>query len=44
MLIKYLVIELYIAMVAVIGILGLQKTRSFNDYFLGGGKVGAWIR
>ena len=24
------------------GIIGMRKTKSFNDYFLGGGKIGAW--
>lgn len=25
------------------GIIGMKKTKSFNDYFLGGGKIGAWM-
>ena len=25
------------------GIIGMRKTKSFNDYFLGGGKIGAWM-
>lgn len=30
-------------LIVVIGIIGMRKTRSFNDYFLGGGKIGAWM-
>lgn len=41
MLIKILVLSLYALVIIVVGIIGLKKTRSFNDFFLGGGKVGA---
>lgn len=43
MIIKLIVIALYAAMIITIGIIGLRKTRSFNDFFLGGGKVGPWM-
>ena len=43
MLVKLVVIALYAAMIIVIGIVGLRRTRSFNDFFLGGGKVGPWM-
>ncbi len=43
MIIKLVVIALYAAMIITIGIIGLRKTRSFNDFFLGGGKVGPWM-
>ncbi len=41
MLLKYGLVAAYGIMIIVIGIMGMKKTRSFNDYFLGGGKVGA---
>ena len=41
MLIKIIVLSLYALVIIVVGIIGLKKTRSFNDFFLGGGKVGA---
>jgi SSS family solute:Na+ symporter/sodium/proline symporter len=40
MIIKLIVIALYAAMIIIIGIIGLRKTRSFNDFFLGGGNIG----
>jgi len=43
MLIKIIVIALYAAMILIIGVIGLRKTRSFKDFFLGGGKVGPWM-
>jgi len=43
MLIKIIVIAIYGCMIITIGILGMRKTRSFNDFFLGGGKVGPWM-
>ncbi len=30
-------------MIIVIGIVGLRKTKSFSDFFLGGGNVGPWM-
>ncbi|MCP4219281.1 MAG: sodium/solute symporter [bacterium] len=43
MIIKAVVIGLYALMIVVIGIIGLKKTRSFSDFFLGGGNVGPWM-
>lgn len=43
MLIKVIVLSLYALLIIIIGVIGLRKTRSFNDFFLGGGKVGAWM-
>ncbi len=43
MITKIIVISLYAIMIITIGIIGLRKTRSFNDFFLGGGKVGPWM-
>jgi SSS family solute:Na+ symporter len=40
---KILVLGLYAAMIIVIGLIGLRKTRSFSDFFLGGGRVGPWM-
>jgi len=41
MLLKIIVLSLYALVIIIVGIIGLRKTRSFNDFFLGGGKVGA---
>jgi SSS family solute:Na+ symporter/sodium/proline symporter len=30
-------------MIIIIGLLGMRRTKSFSDYFLGGGKVGPWM-
>lgn len=43
MLTKYIVIGLYALMIVIIGIIGLRKTSSFKDFFLGGGNVGPWM-
>ncbi len=43
MLTKIIVLSLYALMIIVIGILGLRKTKNFNDFFLGGGNVGPWM-
>ncbi|MDT8394402.1 MAG: hypothetical protein RQ761_11180 [Bacteroidales bacterium] len=43
MLTKIIVLALYAAMIITIGIVGLRRTRSFNDFFLGGGKIGPWM-
>jgi len=40
---KVIVLGVYALAIIIIGIAGLRKTRSFSDYFLGGGKVGAWM-
>jgi SSS family solute:Na+ symporter/sodium/proline symporter len=43
MLIKVIIISMYALMIIIIGVLGLKKTRSFSDFFLGGGKIGPWM-
>lgn len=43
MLLKIVVISAFALMIVVIGILGLRKTKSFSDYFLGGGTIGPWM-
>lgn len=43
MVIRIVIISLFALMIIVIGILGLRKTRSFSDYFLGGGQIGPWM-
>jgi len=43
MVVKAVVISLYALMIIVIGIIGLKKTKSFSDFFLGGGNVGPWM-
>jgi len=43
MTVKIIVISLYALMIIVVGILGMRKTKSFSDFFLGGGNVGPWM-
>ena len=43
MLLKISVIAAFAIMIIVIGILGMRKTRSFSDFFLGGGNIGPWM-
>jgi solute:Na+ symporter, SSS family len=43
MLLKVIVIVGFALMVVTIGIIGLRRTRSFSDYFLGGGTIGPWM-
>lgn len=43
MAVKIIVLSLYAAMIVTIGVIGLRKTRSFSDFFLGGGNVGPWM-
>ncbi len=40
MVFKITVIALYALMVVIVGIIGMKRTRSFSDFFLGGGNVG----
>ncbi|MCP4684175.1 MAG: sodium:solute symporter [bacterium] len=40
---KVSVIAAFALMIIVIGILGMRKTRSFSDFFLGGGNIGPWM-
>jgi len=43
MLVKTIVLALYALMIIVVGIIGMRKTKSFSDFFLGGGNVGPWM-
>ncbi len=43
MITRYIAVFFYAAMVITIGIKGLRKTKSFDDFTLGGGKVGPWM-
>jgi SSS family solute:Na+ symporter/sodium/proline symporter len=43
MILKIIVIAIYAIMIVLVGIYGLRKTKSFNDFFLGGGNVGPWM-
>ncbi|MFO7890562.1 MAG: sodium:solute symporter family protein [bacterium] len=43
MLVKAIVIALYAVMIIWMGVLGLRKTKTFNEFFLAGGKVGPWM-
>ena len=43
MFLKIAVISAYALMIIIIGVLGLRKTKSFSDYFLGGGNIGPWM-
>jgi len=41
MIVKIIILSIYALTIVIVGIIGMRKTRSFNDFFLGGGKVGA---
>jgi len=43
MLPKILIVSAFALMIITIGILGLRRTRSFTDYFLGGGTIGPYM-
>jgi solute:Na+ symporter, SSS family len=43
MIARYIAVFLYAAMVITVGIKGSRKTKSFDDFALGGGKVGPWM-
>ena len=43
MTIKIIVVALYAVMIIVVGLVSLGKTRSFSDFFLGGGNIGPWM-
>jgi SSS family solute:Na+ symporter len=43
MTVKILFIALYALMIVVVGIIGMRKTRSFQDFLLGGRKIGPWM-
>jgi SSS family solute:Na+ symporter/sodium/proline symporter len=40
---ELIVIILYAALIITIGAMGMRKTRTFNDFFLGSGTVGPWM-
>lgn len=43
MITRIIIISLFCLAIIAIGIIGMRKTKTFNDYFLGGGKIGAWM-
>lgn len=43
MAVKIAVIGAYALMIIIVGLYGLRKTKSFSEFFLGGGNVGAWM-
>jgi solute:Na+ symporter, SSS family len=43
MIVKLIVVGLYALLIITAGILGLKRTHSFKDFFLGGGNVGPWM-
>jgi len=43
MLANYLVVGAYAALIIIIGLKGMRKTSSYNDFLLGGGSVGPWM-
>jgi solute:Na+ symporter, SSS family len=43
MVLKIVVVALYALMIIIVGLVSLRKTKSFNDFFLGGGNVGPWM-
>jgi len=43
MIIKIILISLYALMTLMIGYIGMRRTKSFNDFFHGGGNVGPWM-
>jgi len=43
MALKIIVIAVYALMIIIVGIIGLRNTKSFKDFFLGGGNVGPWM-
>ncbi|MCD4654496.1 sodium/solute symporter [bacterium] len=40
---KIIVVSVYALLIIVMGLLGMRKTRSFSDFFLGGGNIGPWM-
>jgi SSS family solute:Na+ symporter/sodium/proline symporter len=43
MLIKSVIMSVYILAIIILGIKAMKNTKSFSDFFLGGGKIGAWM-
>ncbi len=43
MVLKIIVVALYALMIIIVGLISMRKTKSFNDFFLGGGNIGPWM-
>jgi SSS family solute:Na+ symporter len=43
MIVRYIAVIGYAALIVWIGLAGLRKTRSFKDFMLGGGRIGPWM-
>ena len=43
MALKIGILSLYAVVILIVGVLGLRRTRTFKDFFLGGGNVGPWM-
>ncbi len=43
MIIKIIVLSAFTLMIVIVGIMGMRKTRSFSDVFIGGGNIGPWM-
>jgi SSS family solute:Na+ symporter/sodium/proline symporter len=43
MIIKIIAISLFALMIIIVGYMGMKKTKSFSDFFLGGGNIGPWM-
>jgi SSS family solute:Na+ symporter len=43
MALKVIVLAAYVALIITIGVLRGRKTKSFSDFFLGGGTIGPWM-
>ncbi|GAB4323131.1 MAG: sodium:solute symporter [Bacteroidales bacterium] len=43
MLIRIIVIAAYALLIVWVGLRSMRQTRSFNDFFLGGGNIGPWM-
>ncbi len=43
MALKVIVLAAYVALIIAIGVLRGRKTKSFSDFFLGGGTIGPWM-
>ncbi len=43
MTIKIIILSLYAFIIIAVGIMGLRRARTFQDFFLGGGKIGPWM-
>ncbi len=41
--VRIVVLGLYVLMIIWVGIRGFKGTKTFNDFYLGGGKVGPWM-